>query len=189
MNAHLAQAIQQYEALTGTRGMELLLQGTVRNYLPTDVRALTGALAGAGAFSSNAQAFLNSNVVLTADQLAILSPEDRAHLQAFARIHRYPRGAYPTGAHKFQWEIRCYPAADKRDSSRDGPKGNHGPSGAHPGRARDAHHESTKLQVLFQAMTAKEQADRLRRREQVIADVGTRLEMAPLVFPANETLP
>jgi hypothetical protein len=34
MQAHLRQAEQEYQSITGDRGMENLLSGTVRNYLP-----------------------------------------------------------------------------------------------------------------------------------------------------------
>src|SRR5262249_11508542 len=64
MHDHLEQSRQEYAALTGGRGMERLLAGTVRNYLPADYRALTDAVAGAagayGAFASSARGFLEA---------------------------------------------------------------------------------------------------------------------------------
>ena len=46
--SHLEQAYREYESMTGGRGMEQLLAGTVRNYLPSDWQALEQALNGSG---------------------------------------------------------------------------------------------------------------------------------------------
>jgi type IV secretion system protein VirB5 len=193
MNAHLDQARLEYAAMTGGRGMERLLAGTVRNYLPADLNALTGALAGAGAaygaFSSSAHAFLDANVVLTPDQLASFSPEDRAHLEATrestAILQALTQQALTNSSGRFdqiQQLINAIPGATDPKAIMDLQARIQAEQGMLAG-------ESNKLQVLFQAMTAKEQADRLRRREQAIADVGSRREMAPLDFPAVASLP
>jgi type IV secretion system protein VirB5 len=76
---------RQYEAMTGGRGMEHLLAGTVRNYLPTEWGTLIDALNAAGALSTSVRAFLEANAVLTPDQLAMFSPQDREHLEAMRR--------------------------------------------------------------------------------------------------------
>ena len=44
MQAHLRQAEQEYQSITGDRGMQNLLSGTVRNYLPADWQALQAAI-------------------------------------------------------------------------------------------------------------------------------------------------
>ncbi len=44
----LAQAQQAYSAITGGRGMQLLLAGVNRNYLPANWNQLVGAQNGAG---------------------------------------------------------------------------------------------------------------------------------------------
>ena len=41
----LTQAQQEFQSITGARGMQNLLAGTVRNYLPSNVSELTAALA------------------------------------------------------------------------------------------------------------------------------------------------
>src|SRR5688572_15034196 len=87
--AQYEQLQRQFEALTGERGMERLLAGTVRNYLPAEWRALIDALAGAdwayGAFASSAREFLDANTVLTPEQLAVFSEADREHMEAMRR--------------------------------------------------------------------------------------------------------
>src|SRR5262245_2596578 len=49
MRNQLNQARQHYQSTTGRRGMEQLLSGTVRNYLPPDWQALEAAINGAQA--------------------------------------------------------------------------------------------------------------------------------------------
>jgi type IV secretion system protein VirB5 len=193
MNAHLDQARLEYAAMTGGRGMEQLLSGTVRNYLPADLNALTGALSGAGAaygaFSSSAHAFLDANVVLTPDQLTVFSPADRAHIEATrestAILEALTQQALTNSSGRFdslQQLISAIPRASDPKAIMDLQARIQVEQGM-------LTNESNKLNVLFQAMSAKEQADRLRRREQAIADVGSRRELQPLVFPANAAMP
>src|ERR1700687_3409267 len=68
MQAHLRQAQQEYQSITGDRGMENLLSGTVRNYLPpgwASLQAAASQTSGAyPALSSAIQANMNANAVL-----------------------------------------------------------------------------------------------------------------------------
>jgi len=193
MQDHLEQARQQYQALTGERGMERILAGTVRNYLPADLRALTDAIAGAGwaygNFATSARAFLDANVVLTPEQLASFSPEDRAHLEATrqstALLQALTKEALSNSSGRFdaiQELIDTIPRATDPKAIMDLQARIQAEQGM-------LTNESNKLQVLFQAMTAKDQADRLRRREQAIADIGSRREMVPLEFPSLVSMP
>ncbi len=75
----LEQAQQEYQAKTGGRGMEQLLSGTPRNYLPAtwpDVRSSFAA--GIGAAVSN-------NAVLSNAQVSALSPGNQLGLAADRR--------------------------------------------------------------------------------------------------------
>src|SRR5262245_22614737 len=47
LEAQLQQAQAEFQSMTGGRGMEQLLAGTVRNYLPSDWATLEAALRGA----------------------------------------------------------------------------------------------------------------------------------------------
>ena len=49
LQSHLAQAQAAYAAITGPRGMERLLSGTVRNYLPPDWQSMMNVLQSASA--------------------------------------------------------------------------------------------------------------------------------------------
>src|ERR1700741_2686181 len=73
--SQLTQAQAEFQAMTGSRGMQSLLSGTVRNYLPPDWATLQGALQGAGAYaglSADLTRAINANAVLTPPQLAAL---------------------------------------------------------------------------------------------------------------------
>ena len=81
----LAQAQSEYQAITGARGTEHLLAGTVRNYLPPTWDGVRGAMAGGGAFpglSSQLQLAVTANTVLSEAQLSELAPADRQTLLA-----------------------------------------------------------------------------------------------------------
>jgi type IV secretion system protein VirB5 len=84
--AQLGQAQAQYQSMTGTRGMQSVLAGTPRNYLPTDWTALESTLAGSGAgypaLSAALHGAVSADAILTPAQLAQLSPGARAQLQA-----------------------------------------------------------------------------------------------------------
>jgi type IV secretion system protein VirB5 len=71
----LLQAKQALQTMTGGRGMEQLLSGTNRNYLPSDWAQVNGVLQGAGGFgalSTDVQSVLNANAVLSPQRLAVL---------------------------------------------------------------------------------------------------------------------
>lgn len=75
--AQLLQAQQALQSMSGDRGMERLLSGTSRNYLPSDWTQVTGALQGSGSYSAlsgDVQSLITANAVLTPQRLATLSP-------------------------------------------------------------------------------------------------------------------
>ena len=81
---HLAEAQVELRSMTGDRGMEQLLAGTSRNYLPADWGQLTAALEDTStaytALSAAVQQTLAEDAVLTPQQLETLSPEGRQQL-------------------------------------------------------------------------------------------------------------
>ena len=181
---HLEQARQEYTALTGGRGMERLLAGTVRNYLPADYRALTDALVGAagayGAFSSSARGFLEANAVLTPEHLARLSPAEREHVDAMRRstatLQALTQQALSTTSGRFdsiQQLIDAIPGATDPKAIMDLQARIQAEQGM-------LANDSSKLQVLFQAVAAEDGAQHQRRREQAIADIGSLDALAPL---------
>jgi len=81
----LTQAQSEYQSITGVRGMEGLLRGTERNYLPPDWGTLQSTLQGSARYpqlAADVQNALQMLSVLSAQQLAALSPVAAAQLQA-----------------------------------------------------------------------------------------------------------
>jgi type IV secretion system protein VirB5 len=83
---HLVEAQTELRSMTGDRGMEQLLTGENRNYLPTDWGQLTAALNNTStayaALSTVVQQALTEDTVLTGQQFATLSPDAQQQLKA-----------------------------------------------------------------------------------------------------------
>jgi type IV secretion system protein VirB5 len=173
----LTQAQQEYRSITGGRGMEQLLGGTVRNYLPsnwTELQAVLQGTAGSyGALAASVQAAINANAVLTAQQVAALSPTEREQLEAARRsaalLQALAREALATTSTRFasvQQLINAIPAANDQKAILD-------LQARISAEQSMLENEQTKLGVLYQAVQAEEWARRLRLREQAIADIGS----------------
>jgi type IV secretion system protein VirB5 len=83
--AQLQQAENTLQSMSGSRGMQTLLSGTNRNYLPTSSVQLTSAMQGSGSYpglSLDVRNAVNANAVLTPAQLATLSPADQQRIVA-----------------------------------------------------------------------------------------------------------
>jgi type IV secretion system protein VirB5 len=87
--SQLTQAQAEFQSMTGSRGMQSLLSGTVRNYLPPDWTTLQSVLQGNGTGAGAYPALLtdltraiNANAVLTAQQLSALPAAAGQSLQA-----------------------------------------------------------------------------------------------------------
>jgi type IV secretion system protein VirB5 len=81
----LLQAKQALQTMTGDRGMQQLLSGTNRNYLPSDWTQVTGVLQGTGGFgalSTDLQSVMSANAVLSPQRLASLPPSGQQLIQS-----------------------------------------------------------------------------------------------------------
>jgi type IV secretion system protein VirB5 len=79
----LQQAKQALQTMTGDRGMEMLLGGTVRNYLPSGWQQVANAAqGGGGALAADIQSNVVVNSVLSPQRMATLSPESQQLIQA-----------------------------------------------------------------------------------------------------------
>jgi len=174
---NLAQAQQEYQSITGSRGMQNLLSGTNWNYLPSDWTTLQNTLNGAaganGALGAGIQAAMTANAVLTTAQLAALSPEERAAVQAQRQAAAYRQAlaqqALSTTSSRFasiQQLINAIPTATDQKGILD----LQARIGAEQGMLAT---DQTKLQVLYQAAQANESATNQRTREQALASVGS----------------
>jgi type IV secretion system protein VirB5 len=170
----LNQAQQTYQSMTGGRGMENLLAGTVRNYLPANSAQLTSGLAGP------IQATVTANAILTPAQWAALSLAEQQQLSAArgnaALLSVATQQAYNTASSRFaSVQLLINAIATATD-----------PKGIMDLQARiQAEHgmlqnDQTKLQVLFQLVQAQELSRRQQTREQAINDVGSVRNLPPL---------
>lgn len=184
MRNQLEQARRQYDAMTGGRGMDSLLSGTNRNYLPPDWQGIEAALNGVdgnySALTRDLRALVEANAVLTPAQLAGLSADERAQLDAARRsvalMQATNRRALEVTSARFdslQQLIGAISSADDQKAVLDL-------------QARIAaeqamlQNEEIKLRVLYQAAQAEELARRQRANELAISNVGSLRRMGPI---------
>src|SRR6266404_6380688 len=155
----LNQAQQQFQSTTGQRGMQSLLSGINRNYLPTHWSQLPSALAGP------IQTTVNSNAVLTPQQVAALSPAEQQQLNTArgnaALLQVATQQAYATTSSRFasvQQLINAIPTA----TDQKGVLELQARIQAEQGMLQN---DSTKLNVLYQSAQAQEWARRQRSEE------------------------
>lgn len=182
--SQLAEARSTYAAMTGDRGMEDLLSGIDRNYLPTDWAQLsgvmTGSAAGYGALASSVRGLIAGDAVLSTPALAAMSPIERSDVIAdrehAALLQAVTRDALSAASARFgalQRLITAIPTATDQKAILDL-------------QARIAveqamiENESIKLQVLYQTADAEDQAEREEIREESIAANGSLRLLPPM---------
>jgi type IV secretion system protein VirB5 len=173
----LTQAQQSYQSLTGTRGMQNLLSGTNRNYLPTDVTSLEATLSGPGgtygALATSVQAAMNANAVLSPAALAALSSAERsamlAQRQAIALQQGISQQALINSSGRF---AQMQQLVNTIGSAQD-PKAVLDLQARISAEQGMLEAEQTKLQVLDQTLRAQQADEEQTSREQAIADVGS----------------
>jgi len=183
--AQLDQAQEALATTTGNRGMQLLLSGINRNYLPTSAAQLTAASQGAGAYAglaSGVQASMSSNAVLSPSQLAALPPTTQRQIiadrQAVALRQTVAAQALSNSSARFstlQSLIAAIPSARDQKGILD----LQARINAELGMLQN---EQTKLQVLAESTEAMSAVNAQRKHEQAIADQGqfaTRFRPAP----------
>jgi type IV secretion system protein VirB5 len=184
--ADLAQAQTAYQSTIGNRGMDQLLSGTVRNYLPSSWSGVQSAFQSTNssypALTGDFNAALSSNAVLSTQQLAGLSPAASQQMQSgrqsVALLQAVSHQALATTSSRFtslQQLIDAIARAGDQKSALD----LHARIGAETGMLQN---EQTKLQVLYQSAQAEHWANQQRAREQVISGHGqfaTRFQPTP----------
>ena len=183
---HLAEAQAQLQSMSGDRGMERLLSGTNRNYLPTDWQQLTAALDDTSsaymALSTGIQQALTEDTVLTPQQLATLSPDGQQELAADRRtsalLQAVSRQALANSSDRFgdlQQLIDAIGSAGDQKGILD----LNARIGAEQAMLEN---ERTKLAMLVAAAQAQRWADEEQDRERAIAGQGefaTRFQPTP----------
>jgi type IV secretion system protein VirB5 len=173
----LSQAQQAYQSMTGSRGMQNLLSGTNRNYLPSNwtqvVSALNGGGGAYGTLSSNIQSSMGANAVLTPAAVANLSPAERTVLQAqrqnAALLQATSQQALAATSSRFaslQQLISTIGTATD-------PKAILDLQARIAAEQAMVANDQTKLQVLYQAIQAAQSALEQRSREQALNDIGS----------------
>ena len=175
--SQLNQARSAYAAITGNRGMQLLLSGTTRNYLPANWTQVSQVMSGRSgsypALASNVGSLVSANAVLTPAQVASMSPTQQAQLAAArqnpALLQATARTALTNSSDRFaslQQLISAIGTAGDEKASLD----LNARIAAEQGMLQN---ESTKVQILYQVAQSQEWARAQQAREQAIADQGS----------------
>jgi len=182
--SQLSQAQSEFASITGNRGMQLLLSGTVRNYLPTDVTTLSQVMSGSSgsypALAASVASLTNSNAILTPAQVASFSPVQQAQLvaarQSPALLSALAQAALSNSSGRFtalQTLITALGGASDQKAVLD----LNARIAAEQGMLQN---EATKLQVLYQLAQSQEWARVQRVREQAIAGQGSLRTLSPM---------
>jgi type IV secretion system protein VirB5 len=184
--AQLQSAQQTLQGMTGDRGMERLLSGTNRNYLPSNwtqvTSATNGQSSGYTALSADVQSAMAANAVLSPQRLATLSPADQQQIQAArqgsALQQALAHEALANASSRFT-AIQSLIAAISTAPDQKAILDLQARISAELGMLQN---EQTKLQVLYQATQAQESTLRQQARERAIDEHGrfeTRFQPAP----------
>ncbi|MFZ0552181.1 MAG: type IV secretion system protein [Steroidobacteraceae bacterium] len=186
LEQELTVAQTELRSMTGDRGMEQLLAGTNRNYLPTDWGQLTAALNGTGAaypaLSAAIRQALAEDTVLSPQQVATLSPSGQQQLAAnrgtAALLQAVSQQALANASSRFadlQLLINTIGTASDQ-------KGILDLNARVEAEQAMLENEQTKLTVLVAAAEAQRWADEEQDRERAIAGQGefaTRFQPTP----------
>jgi type IV secretion system protein VirB5 len=184
--AQLLEAKQALQSMTGDRGMQQLLSGTSRNYLPTSWMQLTSASQGEGGaypgLASDVRSVISANAVLSSVQLAALSAADQQQVLAARQMaalrQALAQQALANTSNRFA-AIQSLIAAIGSAGDQKAILDLQTRTSAELGMLQN---EQTKLQVLTEASRAQESSNAQRERELAIAGQGrfaSRFQPAP----------
>ena len=173
----LTEAQNTLQSMSGRRGMENLLSGTARNYLPTDWTQLAAALNDTGsaysALEREVQGIIRQNAVLTDAELTSLTPALRDLVSTgrenAAALEGLSRQALANTSQRFaaiQQLIQAIGTATDQKAILD----LQARIGAESGMLQN---ETSKLQTLYRITDAEERARIQRVREYAVADIGS----------------
>jgi type IV secretion system protein VirB5 len=180
----LTQAQQAYSAITGGRGMQLLLTGINRNYLPGTWAQLVGAQNDAGgaygALGSDVTATIRRNAILTPANTQNFSAAENAQLTArrgsVALQEALTRQELANVSQRFasiQTLINAIPTATDEKGILDLQTRIQVEQGM-------LQNENSKLHVLYEAAQSQAQTERARADEQAILDIGHLRALPPM---------
>jgi type IV secretion system protein VirB5 len=178
---------QALQAMTGSRGMQTLLSGTTRNYLPVNWTQITNVLqgqpvSGYSIFSAAVRSTMSANAILSPQRLAVLSASDQQQIQAARQSSAIQQvlsqQALANASDRFA-SIQSLIAAIPTATDQKGILDLQARISAELGMLQN---EQTKMQSLYQAAQAQESANRQRGLERAIQDQGsfaTRFQPVP----------
>jgi type IV secretion system protein VirB5 len=188
MVQQLQQLQAQYQAITGPRGMENLLQMTnaQRNYLPPDYAQLMQAVNGASAtyagLSGQVQSITAANAVLSNAQLGTMTPQMRQVVEdgrkSAAMLSALTGSAQQNSSQRFaslQQLITQIGAAGDAKAIQD-------LQGRIIAEQAMLTNEQNKMQALYETARAQELAQRQRARENAIQQIGSIDNLPPLRY-------
>lgn len=185
--SQLQSAQQAVQAMTGNRGMQLLLSGTSRNYLPADWTQVNSVLQGRNlsgypAFSADVRGAAAANAVLSPQRLAMLSSSDQRQIQAARQSTAVQQAlsheALANASNRFA-AIQSLVAAISSAADEKAILDLQARISAELGMLQNEH---IKTQVLYQATQAEESSLRQQALERAIQDQGnfaTRFQPVP----------
>lgn len=176
MRNQVDQLQRSYAAVTGPRGMENLLAGTARNYLPADwnemIAVIDNASATYGGLSAQVQALIRANAVLSSGQIGSLSAREQQILvqgrKGAALLQVMSQTAYQNTSQRFA-AIQQLIGAIGRAAD---PKAIQDLQGRIAAEQAMLQNEQTKLSALFQTAQAEQWVNQQRIREQSLDAVG-----------------
>jgi type IV secretion system protein VirB5 len=182
--AQLGQAQSEYAAITGGRGMQNLLAGIPRNYLPMNWAQLAQVLSGASgsypALATSISTLVNASAVLTPAQMAAFSPIEQTLLtlarQNPALLQATARAALANSSDRFaslQQLISAIGGAADQKASLDLTARITAEQGM-------LQNEQTKLEMLYHVAQAQEWSRVQQVSERAIADQGSLRSLLPM---------
>jgi type IV secretion system protein VirB5 len=178
----LDQAQQALKTMTGDRGMESLLNGMVRNYLPSNWTQLASAAAGGGALAADVQNKIAANAVLSPQRLATLSAEAQQLIQSTRQWAAVRQSISQQALANSSGRFSSLQALISKIGSAGDQKSILDLQARINAELGMLQNEQTKLQMLNQSTLAQESLLRQQAQEMVIAGQGrfeTRFQPVP----------
>ncbi|MGH8257754.1 MAG: type IV secretion system protein [Steroidobacteraceae bacterium] len=177
LDSQLRQAQAAYAAMTGSRGMQNLLAGVNRNYLPADWGSLMAARGGLGggypALGASVQGNVAANAVLTPAQVAALSPAEQAQLtsdrQNDALLEATVQQALSSTSSRFADLSQLISALGTASDA----KATLDLTARIGAEQAMVANDAAKLQVLYQAARVEQQIADQQAQEEAIAGIGS----------------
>jgi type IV secretion system protein VirB5 len=179
LKASKDQLTQTYSAMTGTRGMEQLLQTSdlARNYLPPSYGELLNTLNGSSAsyagLASQVQSIMKANSILSGTQMDALSPELRQIVeqgrQSAAVLNATTQSAYQNTSQRFS----ALQQLINRIATAQDPKAIQDLQARIQTEQNMLTNEQSKLQSLYQVAQSEALIRKQRVREQSASDIGS----------------